>query len=239
MRRAFLLSIVAFASAAPAEEKSAAAGRAELVRWLVTHQDDLRDIPFADVVMAATGKRIIPVDPKRHAGLLQKLGDALDATLAALNDPAHMIHRAGRVNEASHFIEDEIRRQANRIPGWKCTVPLTSEGREQRSGYPDLRIATDAGVVLYLDPKLYHAGSRDSSLRTFYYEPRALTGKIQDDALQLLVGIEHAGTDASSMRLTRWELVDVSKLHVSLKAEFQAGNRDIYRSEMIVGRPAK
>lgn len=216
-----------------------AADPAENVAWLVAHADELRDVSFADVVRAATGHRIFPVDPKRDAAMLGTLGGALDAALAALNDPAHLIHRSGRVNEASHYIEDEVRRQINALPGWKCTIPLTAQGREQRSGYPDLRVATAGGRILYLDPKLYEAGSRGSSLRTFYYEPRALTGKIQDDAIQMLIGIEHAGKDAATLRLTRWELIDVSQLRVSLKAEFQAGNDRIYRPEMIVGRSEK
>lgn len=235
----FGLLLAAPAALLPAAEKNAEPDKAELVRWLVLHQDDLRNIPFADVVMAVTGKRIIPVDPRQHAALLKKLGGALDATLAALNAPDHRIHHAGRVNEASHYIEDEIRRQVNLLPGWKCTIPVTAGGSELRPGYPDLRIVTDRGTVLYLDPKLHEAGSRESSLRTFYYEPRILTGKIHDDALQMLVGIEHEGRDSLSLRLTKWELVDVSKLRVGLKAEFQAGNRSIYKSKMIVARSEK
>jgi hypothetical protein len=31
--------------------------------------------------------------------------------------------------------------------------------------------------VFYLDPKLYAAGSRDSSFRTFYFEPKITTNK--------------------------------------------------------------
>lgn len=213
--------------------------KAELVRWLIANQDALKDVRFADVVMAATGKRVIPVSKEKNAALLRELGRTLDTTLAELNKPTHPIHETRRVNEASRFIEDEIRRQVNLLPGWTCTIPLTAEKREQRSGYPDLRIAAPGGEILYLDPKLYEAGSRGSSFRTFYYEPRVLTGKIQDDAMHLLVGVEHSGGSAQPLRLTKWELIDVSKLRVSLKAEFQAGNADIYRPEMIVGKSAK
>jgi hypothetical protein len=233
------VALVALLLTAPFRLSDGKSDNAELVRWLVAHQDDLKDVPFGDVVMAATGKRILPVDPRRDAAILQKLGVALDATLLALNEPSHSIHLTGRVNEASRFIEDEIRKQVNLLPGWKCTIPRTTVGREQRAGYPDLRIVTDTGTVIYFDPKLYATGSRSSSLRTFYYEPRSLTGKIQDDALHLLAGIEHDGNKASAIRLTRWDLIDVSKLRVSLKAEFQAGNDRIYRSETIVGRSVK
>ena len=234
-----LLVVLAFPAALPAKEPAPASDRAELVRWLLAHENDLRDVSFADVVLAATGKRIIPVDPKKHAELLRKLSGALDATLAALNAPTHAVHHTARVNEASHFIEDEIRRRVNSIPGWKCMIPRTSDDRELHSGYPDLRVVTDDGTVMYLDPKLYEAGNRGSTLRTFYYEPRGLTGKIHDDALQMLVGIEHSGKDVATMRLLSWELVDVSKLRVSLKAEFQTGHSSIYRPAMIVGRSAK
>lgn len=237
MRTWLLAAFAASGIFASAQAESSLADRAELVRWLVRNQDALRDVPFSEVVMAVTGKRILPVDPHRDAAFLHALGGALDAALAALNDPGHLIHRTGRVNEASRPIEDEIRRQINRLPGWKCTIPRTAEGDEMRSGYPDLRIVGADGTICYLDPKLYAVGSRGSSLRTFYYEPRVLTGKIRDDAIHLLVGIGHRGRDAATLELTGWELIDVSKLHVQLKAEFQAGNDRIYRSEMIVGRP--
>jgi hypothetical protein len=203
---------------------------------LMQSRDELQDVAFAQVIKATTGKRVLPVIPRKQARMLAQLGLALDATLVALNDPRHPIHDAGRVNEASRFIEDEIRKQVNTLRGWKCTVPLTAEGREQRSGYPDLRIQTDRGIAFYLDPKLYEAGSRDSSLRTFYYEPKTLTGKIHEDAMHLLVGIAHTGSTARDLRLKGWELIDLSRLKVQLKAEFQAGNRDVYRPEMIVAK---
>jgi hypothetical protein len=209
------------------------------VLQLMQNRDELQSVPFPQVIKATTGKRVLPVIPRKQAKMLAQLGLVLDATLKALNDPKHPIHGAGRVNEASRYIEDEIRKQVNLLRGWKCSVPITAQGREQRSGYPDLRIQTDRGTVFYLDPKLYEAGSRDSSLRTFYYEPKTLTGKIHEDAMHLLVGIAHAGETARALRLKSWELVDLSKLKVQLKAEFQAGNRDVYRPEMIVGRSTK
>ena len=92
------------------------------------------------------------------------------------------------------------------------------------------------GDIVYLDPKLFSEDSRASSLRTFYYEPRTATNKIRDDARHLLVGIRHNQKPGPDLRLVAWELVDVSRLRVELKAEFQAANREMYRPENIVGR---
>lgn len=136
----------------------------------------------------------------------------------------------------------------------RCDFPLTVEGKIQRSGYPDLRITdVESKRVFYLDPKLYAAGSRDSSFRTFYFEPKESTNKVRDDAVHLVVGFEHApretglgspnaGGSASPKtmwKFTRWELVDVSRFTVKLKAEFQASNRDMYRTEAIVASSPK
>jgi hypothetical protein len=128
----------------------------------------------------------------------------------------------------------------------KCDFPLTAEGKLQRSGYPDLRITDlESKRVFYLDPKLYATGSRDSSFRTFYFEPKKSTNKVRDDAVHFVVGFEHApretasGSPKATWNFTRWDLVDLSRFTVKLKAEFQGSNRDMYRPEAIVASSAK
>ena len=194
----------------------------------------MKGIPFRDVLAATTGKKIHPVDPAKDAAWLAQLGKVLDRAISSLNHPIHPIHHAGRVNEASRFIEDAIMAECKKEPGWSCGIPPTAAGAEQRSGYPDLRLVLADGSVVYLDPKLYAKGSQTSTLRTFYYEPKSATGKVHDDARHLLIGIEHNGKDAQNLRLLRWELVDVSKLLVQLKAEFQASNKAMYQPDNIV-----
>ena len=98
--------------------------------------------------------------------------------------------------------------------------------------------------VFYLDPKLYAAGSRDSSFRTFYFEPKKTTSKVRDDAVHFIVGFQHEPRDGSSSpssmwKFTRWVLIDLSHFNVKLKAEFQGSNRDMYRPEAIVATSAK
>jgi hypothetical protein len=99
--------------------------------------------------------------------------------------------------------------------------------------------------VFYLDPKLYAAGTRDSSFPTFYFEPKKSTNKVRDDAVHFVVGFEHApresgaGSPNGQWKFIRWDLVDLSRFTVELKAEFQASNHDMYRPEAIVASSAK
>jgi hypothetical protein len=101
-----------------------------------------------------------------------------------------------------------------------------------------------------LDPKLYAAGSRDSSFRTFYFEPKIATNKVRDDAAHFIAGFEHqpspgygaAGEPREKgghWKFTRWDLVDLAQCKVKLKAEFQGSNRDICRPEAVVASSAK
>jgi hypothetical protein len=43
----------------------------------------------------------------------------------------------------------------------------------------------------------------------------------------------------STWKFTRWDLVDLSRFTVKLKAEFQGSNHDMYRPEAIVASSAK
>jgi hypothetical protein len=212
---------------------------APVVRSLMSEEAELRGVPFSEVIHAATGKRILPVDTQDAAtrDLLIKINGALDKTLARMNAPDNSAHAERRINEVSAHFEKALLAALNEVPGFTCDYPKTASGKAQRSGYPDLRL-TDAatGRVVYLDPKLFEQNNRNSTLRTFYYEPKHDTNKVLDDAHHLLAGFAHAGKVDGRWRFVSWELVDLSKFRVRLKAEFQGSNRDLYQPEAIIGK---
>lgn len=61
-----------------------------------------------------------------------------------------------------------------------------------------------------------------------------------NDAVHFVIGFEHtpretaSGSPNTALKFTRWDLVDLSRFAVRLKAEFQGSNRDMYRPEGIV-----
>jgi hypothetical protein len=209
---------------------------------LLDEDQQLRGVAFSEVIFDTTGKKVIRFDANNPVDqrIAKAIAAACDETMKRLNAPGNAIQNVGRINEVSSHFEDSLRELLNATSGLSCDFPLTAEGKAQRSGYPDLRIVDlESKRVFYLDPKLYAAGSRDSSFRTFYFEPKRTTNKVHDDAVHFIVGFQHEPRDGSSSpssmwKFTRWDLVDLSHFEVKLKAEFQGSNRDMYRTEAIV-----
>jgi len=214
-----------------------------LIPWLLQEDAQLRGIPFSEVILDVTGKRVLAFNPKNETDLrvVKQISVVLDEVMSQLNSPASVIQTIPRINEVSSHFEDLMRERLNKTPGLTCDFPKTSEGRLQRSGYPDLElIDQESHRVYYLDPKLYAVGSRDSSFRTFYFEPKIATNKVRQDAVHFIVGFEHEKPAADRhWKFTRWDLVDLSQFQMKLKAEFQGSNRDMYRPEAIVATSTK
>lgn len=246
IRRLLLLLLLCPVATAPAREPiptpspDSAAGR--IIPWLLQEKDQLKEMPFGDVIFSATGKKILPIDPHSETDqrVLKEIGTALDQVISRMNASDSPIQSAGRINEVSSAFENMIRELLNSAPDLECDFPKTAEGRVQRSGYPDLRLVDKAsGSIYYLDPKLFASGSRASSFRTFYYEPKLATNKVRDDAVHLILGFEHEPRKGGHWNFTRWDVVDLAHFKVKLKAEFQGSNRDMYHPDAIVATSAR
>ena len=211
----------------------------EIIQQLLAQDLGTRKFAFPDVIHAACSKKVIATNPDTpaHQRILETISQAADETLTELSQKDSKLHQLRRINEASRFFEDLLLKKINAAPHIRCQIPKNTQGKQQRSGYPDLHIihtATDGTKThAYLDPKLFEKKSKASSLRTFYYEPRTRTNKIQHDAIHLLLGICHDGNQGA-WAFTNWELCDLSRFSVRLKAEFQASNRDLYRKNLII-----
>lgn len=209
---------------------------ADLVTQLMREDLGIRTFAFADVVAHSSAKRVITFNREipAHVEISTAIQLAINATIKELNHSTSPVKKLRRINEASRYFEQLLLKKLAAMENLDCTIPLNAQGKTQRSGYPDLKIKhLPTGNIFYLDPKLYEKKSRASSLRTFYFEPKTRTMKIQDDAVHLLLGISHDGVDGN-WTFTDWNLVDLAKLKVRLKIEFQTSNKSLYRDANII-----
>jgi hypothetical protein len=145
---------------AAAESQIPATGTAavdQLIPWLLDENQQLHGVPFSKVIFDTTGKRVLPFDAKNAVdqGVAEAISAACHETMKRLNAPNSAIQHVDRINELSTHFEDSLPELLNAAPGLRCDFPLTAEGKLQRSGYPDLRIAdVKSKRVFYLDPKL-------------------------------------------------------------------------------------
>src|SRR5215468_286390 len=114
----------------------------QLIPWLLDEDQQLRGIAFGEVIFDTTGKKVLPFDTNNpvHQRVTKEISAACDETMKRLNAPGSVIQNVDRINEVSSHFEDTLRHLLNATPGLRCDLPLTAEGKVQRSGYPDLRI---------------------------------------------------------------------------------------------------
>lgn len=188
---------------------------------------------FPQVIRSTTGQPVLPLD-ENDQPVVDAIGNAADATLQILNSPNSPLVGLARINEASRHFEDSLRVILDGHPHLRCSIPETAAGGAQRAGYPDLEIThLPTGKTYYLDPKVYEEASESSSLRTFYYSPQGKTSKILKPARHLLLGFAHDGKDGQ-WTFERWTLVDLSRIRLKLKSEFNAANVELYSPKTII-----
>ena len=225
------------AARAQQPDNSADSAAAKFIPWLLEGKEELKQIAFSDVIQYATGKKVLPIqrDDSTDQRVLKQIGVALDQVVTRMNEPDSPVQSVARINEVSAPFENMIREVLNSTEELQCEFAKTAGEKVQRSGYPDLQLVDVASKrVYYLDPKLYAKGSRESSFRSFYFEPKVATNKVREDAVHLILGFEHEGRKAGHWHFSRWNIVDLSAFKVRLKAEFQGSNRDMYRPEAVV-----
>ena len=117
-----------------------------------------------------------------------------------------------RPNEISNELEKQLREKlGGEIP----------EGKT--AGYPNILIQRGSENY-YIEVKLAGEEQLDSGFRTFYYEPMELT-KVTKDARHVMVGYVHR-----NKKVVSFKIVDLSKINVSLKNEFNTSNKELYKS---------
>ncbi len=195
-------------------------------------------VSFPVIVESSTGYKVLSIDKKRDANLIEDL-----STIAKIitnryyktpitRDIYKLVigknPKAFRPNEVGRILEYEISNTPKKFKVISKVQPL------KQVGYPDVKIIEKTGRIVFVDIK---ATTRPDvgSPRDFYYSTKEKTlEKINSDALHLLLGFIIKEIEAEKFITIGWKLVDLSKIKVSIKAEFNADNLEIYKPEAII-----
>ena len=187
-----------------------------------------KNLPFRDVIRAATGHQIIPFDDAARA-VVKEVDEWIDANLLSLSNQVESEY-IGRSNELGNYLERILMNKLQMaLPTIRCEMPRTAAGHAQAVGYPD-GVIFSGDNVLYFDVKIYQAKTKDTTLRSFYYQPTNQS-KIHHDAPHFLIGFEVeslGGSNRSPFRIVDYNIVDIYDMNVNFKAEFNTNNRNIY-----------
>ena len=170
----------------------------------------IENVSFAYVIEATTGCRVFPLEDENV------VAEVYEASKSVLDDVRNVNYADKRPNEISNDLERRLREKL------KGVIP---EGKV--AGYPDILIERK-NKNFYIEVKLAELEQLNSSFRTFYYEPVKLA-KVTRDAVHMMVGFVHR-----RKRVVGFKIVDLSRINVSLKNEFNANNKEIYKREAIV-----
>jgi hypothetical protein len=188
----------------------------------------VKELPFRDVIKAATGYQITQFNEDSR-NPVRMISVWIENNLQHLSNYVETEYE-GRSNELGNFVEAWlIDALDNQLP-LSCKRPRTGKGHAQAVGYPD-GIIQNNEVNIYFDIKIYQGKTKDTTLRSFYYQPTNQS-KIHHDAPHFLIGFEVeslGGSNRSPFKVIDFTIVDIYEMMVLFKAEFNTSNRFIYQ----------
>lgn len=197
-------------------------------------------VSFPIIVESSTGYRVLSIDAERDLDLIEDL-TAVARTVTERYNRNPITRNTymsviGKSRDSKVFRSNEVGKILEyEVCNIKMKFRTISEIQPLRqTGYPDLKIIENTGRVSYVEIK---ATTRpdDSSPRDFFYSIGKKTReKINSDGFHLLLGFIIKEVNPGEFITIGWKLADLSKINVSIKAEFNADNLEIYKPEAIV-----
>lgn len=195
----------------------------DLIEQSIILSRKIKKIPFSDLVKATTEFKIFPLNLQDE----QDLALFNEIKTSAINyikyvTRIHQRYEGKRINEVGRRIEEAF------VEELKKTKLLPTQLKS--SGYPDIKIVDQFGRVTYLESK---AVSKDweSSFRSFYYTSGK---KIDSSGRHLLIAWDITEEKDDYWKVNGWKLIELSKLEITIKLEFQSNNQKLYDSKLIL-----
>jgi len=195
----------------------------DLIKQGTTLSKKIKKIPFSDLVKATTNFEIhnLNLQDEKDRVLFNEIKTSATNYIKYVTR-IHQRYEGKRINEVGRRIEEAF------VEELKKTNLISTQLKS--SGYPDIKIVDQFGRVTYLESK---AVSKDwaSSFRSFYYTSGK---KIDSSGRHLLIAWDISNETGDYWKVNGWKLIDLSKLEITIKLEFQSNNQKLYDSKLIL-----
>jgi len=201
-------------------------------------------VSFPVIVESSTGYKVLSIDKERDRDLIEDLStiarmitEEYNKTPITRDTYKSVINKepnAFRSNEVGRILEYEIYNVYEKYKDTSKFKVISEIQPLKQVGYPDLKVIEKGGRVSFIDIKAT-TRPKVGSPRDFYYSTKSKTlQKIDSDGFHLLLGFIIKEIEPGKFITVGWKLVDLSKIKVSIKAEFNADNLEIYKPEAII-----
>ncbi len=195
----------------------------------------LKDIPFNLVIESISGNKVVPFNRRNKKDI-----ELLKNLIKIAKNSAKEINKKGikrpRPNEVGNDIEPFVRDALNKI-GYKADIPITQKGIKKSTGYPDIEFVDKQDGTSYLECKTYNIKNIATTQRSFYLSPSD-NFKITKDAHHFVISFEVYVVGRRNRnniyKCKSWKIIDITKLSVDVKYEFQSDNNRLYSKELVL-----
>ncbi len=202
------------------------------------------NVPFPIIVEVATNKKVVPIDIHKNEDkfLIRDLATLADIIVLEFNkDPIDKskygeirgkVPKNFRPNEVSIYLEYVFPKIFNENKD-KFKVIKNVE-HLTKTGYPDEKVTDVYGRTTFIEIKAT-TRPNEGSPRDFFFTPLENTkDKISDNGRHILLGFVIKEVEPKVFKTVGWKIVDLSKIYVSMKPEFNADNRELYKNDALI-----
>ncbi len=195
----------------------------------------LKGLPLSIVIEGLSGHKSISFNKSNNKDIqvLEVLKNVAGEVLKEVNKRGILRPRPNEVgNDIEHFVRNAL--ENNR---YKAYTPLTVSGKKKSTGYPDIEFVDKFDRCNYLECKTYNIDNVSTTQRSFYLSPSG-DFKITKDAhhfgMSFEIYVEKSIGNKHLYKVKSWKILDLSKLELDVKYEFNADNKRLYDKDLIL-----
>ena len=195
----------------------------------------LKDLPLSVVIEGLSGCEVIEYDNanEKDKKVLENLKKCAENVLETINKEGILRPRPNEVgNDIEPFVKDELSRL-----GYDAYTPTTINGKKKSVGYPDIEFIDEFKRTNYLECKTFNIDNINTTQRSFYLSPSddfKITKNAHHFGISFEIYVEKSIGNKHLYKVKNWKILDLSKLKLDVKYEFNADNKRLYVKEIII-----